>query len=241
MMQRARQGRLPAVVHLLHVAQRRSGSSRSTSPSCRGPRPTSCARTSSSTPPTSSPSTCSTAARRRSRSARRSPRRCRPPGASTPATSSSSTSPCGRAARSTSTTRSTSTSRATGPPPRSPARTLAPYLTPLNGSAARTRRCASCATCTSTAATTTTILVLLQARRATTSSLVVCTLDPHGVREGVARPRPARTRAASGATRSRRTTWSPGTRGAWGQHPYVRLDPLRRSVAHIVHVRPGAV
>ena len=51
---RARHGRLPPVLHLLHLAQRRSGSSRSTSRELsQRDRPPACGRTSSSTPPTS--------------------------------------------------------------------------------------------------------------------------------------------------------------------------------------------
>ena len=125
-------GRLPPVATRTSPGATRSGSSRSTSPSCRRRPRTSCGPTSSSTPPTSCTPTCSTAGRRRSRSGPCWPRRCRRPGASTPASSCSSTSPCGRAARSTSTPRSTSSGRATGPPPRREGRSLAPYLTRLN-------------------------------------------------------------------------------------------------------------
>ena len=67
-----------------------------------------CGRTSSPTPPTSSPSTWSTAARRPSRRASSSPRRSRRPTASTPASRASRTSRSSPAARSTSTRRSTS-------------------------------------------------------------------------------------------------------------------------------------
>ena len=75
------------------------------------------ARTCSSTPPTSSPSTCSSAGARPTGSAPRSPRRRRRPTACTPATSSSRTSR-GRGRKRTSTTRSTSTRSATGRAPR---------------------------------------------------------------------------------------------------------------------------
>ena len=54
MMRTLGDGRLPPVLHLLHLAQRRSGSSRSTSPSCRSETAApACGPTSSSTPPTS--------------------------------------------------------------------------------------------------------------------------------------------------------------------------------------------
>ena len=69
--------------------------------------------------------------------------------------------------------------------------------------------------------------------------LVVCTLDPHGAREGVVEldmPALGLHWSDNFAARDLVTghTW------VWGQHPYVRLDP-HQHVAHIVHVRPGAV
>ena len=142
--------RLHAVLHLLHLAHRPRPSSRST-PSSWSSRPTTCGRTSSSTPLTSCMRRCSTAARRSSRSAPCWRRCCRRPTASTPATSSTSTSPYDPAARSTSTARSTSCGRATGARPE---RSSAPYLTTLNRwRRANTPRCTGCATSTSTAAT----------------------------------------------------------------------------------------
>ena len=69
--------------------------------------------------------------------------------------------------------------------------------------------------------------------------VVVCTTDPHGVREGVVRL----DLDALGATPGGQviahdlvsdTTW------VWDDHPYVRLDP-HEQVAHIVHIRPGSV
>ena len=56
-------GRLPPVLHLLHLAQRARTRSTSTSRSWRARPTTRCGRTSSSTPPTSCTRSCSTAAR----------------------------------------------------------------------------------------------------------------------------------------------------------------------------------
>ena len=69
--------------------------------------------------------------------------------------------------------------------------------------------------------------------------LVVCTLDPHGAREGVVEldmPALGLHWTDNFAARDLVSghTW------VWGQFPYVRLDP-HQHVAHIVHVRPGAV
>ncbi len=69
--------------------------------------------------------------------------------------------------------------------------------------------------------------------------LVVCTLDPHGAREGVVEldlPALGLHWTDNFAARDLVTghTW------VWGERPYVRLDP-HQHVAHIVHVRPGAV
>ena len=74
MMRHARQGRLPPVLHLLHLAQQQGRARASTSASCPVRPPPTCGRTSSSTRRTSCTSTCSTAGRRRSRSGPCSPR-----------------------------------------------------------------------------------------------------------------------------------------------------------------------
>ena len=71
---RARRGRLPPELHLLHLAQRQVGARGLPPRGLPRVRPHRCGRTSSSTPPTSSTPTCSTAGRRRSRSAPRSRR-----------------------------------------------------------------------------------------------------------------------------------------------------------------------
>ena len=113
----------------------RSGRSRSTSRSSPARRRRTCARRSGPRRTTSSPPTCSTAARPPGSCAPRWPRRWCRPTASTPATSWSSTSP-GPASRSRSTTRSTSTrtARWSDYEPGGPkeGQSLAPYLTQIN-------------------------------------------------------------------------------------------------------------
>ena len=69
--------------------------------------------------------------------------------------------------------------------------------------------------------------------------LVVCTLDPHGVREGVLDLDLEALGMRHGDNFAARDLVS-GSTWVWGQYPYVRLDP-HAQVAHIVHVRPGAV
>ena len=234
MMHDARQGRLPPVLHLLHLAQRASASSRSTSPSCRRDRRTTCGRTSSSTPRTSCTPTCSTAgrpaftiravlaamlladlgrllrlravrARRRAAGQRGVPRLAR------------STS-CGP--------RDCAGGRARGP--------LAGAV-PRHGStrsAASTRRCSGCATCASTHVDND-ARHRASARRDRRDDrrddlvLVVVNLDPHGARETDRAPRPAGARPGLGRRlhRARRADRRRPTQ--WGQHNYVRLDPHR--------------
>jgi starch synthase (maltosyl-transferring) len=69
--------------------------------------------------------------------------------------------------------------------------------------------------------------------------LVVCTLDPHGAREGVVDLDLAALGLRPGDNFAARDLVS-GHTWVWGQQPYVRLDP-HQHVAHIVHVRAGAV
>ncbi len=88
---RARQGRLPPELHLLHLAQHQVGARGVPHRAQHRDGLVLPARTSSSTPPTSTRSSCSRAILRPSRSARCSPRPSPPPGASTPASSCSST------------------------------------------------------------------------------------------------------------------------------------------------------
>ena len=158
---------------------------------------------------------------------------CRP-GVSTQATSCSSTSRCARAARSTSTPRSTSTGRATTRPPRPPAGAWPATSRRSTGSAASTRPCNGCATCSSTQPTT--------PRSSPTPS------------RSSPMTRPTRSSSSSTSTRStsaRRPSRSTcrhsgfdwgaqldvtdllsGARYTLGQHNYVRLDP---------HVEPAHI
>ena len=69
--------------------------------------------------------------------------------------------------------------------------------------------------------------------------LVVCTLDPHGAREGVLDLDLPALGLEWGDTFAAHDLVT-GHTWPWGQYPYVRLDPYTH-VAHIVHVRPGAV
>ena len=81
---RAGQGRVHAVLHVLHLAQRQAGDHRLLRRAGRRPA-TTCGRASGSTPRTSCRSRCSAGIRRRSRCARCWRRPCRRPGACTPA------------------------------------------------------------------------------------------------------------------------------------------------------------
>ena len=130
-LQRTRDGRLPAELLLLHVAQHEGGARGVPRLDLATRPPTSCGRTSSSTPRTSSPSTCSTAGapaykiRAAIAATGAAPTACTPgyelfenvarPGP-----------------KRTSTTRSTSTRSATGRPRRRAGDSLAPYLRRLN-------------------------------------------------------------------------------------------------------------
>ena len=69
--------------------------------------------------------------------------------------------------------------------------------------------------------------------------LVVCTLDPHGAREGVLDLDLPALGLDWGDTFAAHDLVT-GQTWPWGQYPYVRLDPYTH-VAHILHVRPGAV
>ena len=69
--------------------------------------------------------------------------------------------------------------------------------------------------------------------------LVVCTLDPHGACEGVLELDLEALGLRHGDNFAARDLVS-GQTWVWGQFPYVRLDP-HVQVAHIVHVRAGAV
>ena len=69
--------------------------------------------------------------------------------------------------------------------------------------------------------------------------LVVCSLDPHGAREGVLDLDLPALGLHWGDSFAARDLIS-GHTWVWGQNPYVRIDP-HQHVAHVVHVRPGAV
>ena len=104
--------------------------------------------------------------------------------------------------------------------------------------ARRTRRCAGCATSRSTARHNDKIIAFSK-RAGDDVVLVVCTLDPHGAREGVLDLDLAALGMRHGDNFAARDLVS-GHTWVWGQYPYVRLDP-HAQVAHIIHVRPGAV
>ena len=110
------QGRLPPVLHVLHLAHDQGRADRVPDRAVRPGRPRTCGRTSSPTRPTSCTSTCSTAACPRLKSGRCWQQCLALPGVSTPAMSYVKIRRCGRAAKSTWTRRSTSTGRATGRP-----------------------------------------------------------------------------------------------------------------------------
>ena len=174
--------RLPPVLHATSPGAPASGSSRSTSRAARRARRR-CGRTSSSTPPTSCTRPCSTAARRRSRSAPCSPRRCRPtwgvysgyelfehvavaPGQRGVPRLREVPAAAARLGR----------RRCRGP---HRWRRTSPGST---RSAARTPRCSSCATCTSTHADDderARLLARRDRRRPATRCIVVVNLDPH--------------------------------------------------------------
>jgi starch synthase (maltosyl-transferring) len=69
--------------------------------------------------------------------------------------------------------------------------------------------------------------------------LVVATLDPHGAREGIVELDMPALGLHWNDNFAARDLVS-GHTWVWGQFPYIRLDP-HQHVAHIVHVRPGAV
>ena len=126
------QDRLPPVLHVLHLAQRRAGADRVRARAVRPRPPPTCGPTSSPTRRTSCTSTCSTAGCPRSRSGPCWPP-CSPrPGVSTPGTSCARTSRCGRAARSTWIRRNTSTGRATGTGAAGIGFGIADFITELN-------------------------------------------------------------------------------------------------------------
>ncbi len=115
--------------------------------------------------------------------------------------------------------------------------TLAPYLTQLNH-----WRCAHPALRRlrnlSFHGSTSDKVVAYSKREGDDVVLVVCTVDPHGAREGVLdldMPALGLDWDDSFAAHDLVTghTWM------WGRHPYVRLDP-HAQVAHVIHVRAGA-
>ncbi|MFN8147399.1 MAG: alpha-1,4-glucan--maltose-1-phosphate maltosyltransferase [Candidatus Nanopelagicales bacterium] len=117
-------------------------------------------------------------------------------------------------------------------------RTLTPYLTMLNG-IRRTHPALHRLRNLRFHPTSNDKIIAFSKREGDDVVLVVCTLDPHGAREGVVEldmPALGLHWTDNFAARDLVTghTW------VWGQRPYVRLDP-HQHVAHIVHVRPGAV
>ncbi|MFC6237734.1 alpha-1,4-glucan--maltose-1-phosphate maltosyltransferase [Longivirga aurantiaca] len=82
-------------------------------------------------------------------------------------------------------------------------------------------------------------LVVYSKREGDDVVLVVCTLDPYGVREGVLSLDLPALGLGWGDQFAARDLIS-GATYVWGQHPYVRLDP-HVQVAHVIHVRAGAV
>ena len=116
--------------------------------------------------------------------------------------------------------------------------TLAPYLTQLNEirrlhpSLHRLRNLRFHATSNDK-------LIAFSKRDGDDAVLVVCSLDPHGAREGVLDLDLPALGLHWGDSFAARDLIS-GHTWMWGQHPYVRLDP-HQHVAHVVHVRPGAL
>ena len=234
-------GRLPPELHLLHLAH---DAHRARDLPRRGvPRDLGgcCARTSSSTPPTSCTPTSSTAGRRRSRSAPPWPRPARRAGACTPASSSTSTWPSSRAARSTSTPRSTRSGSATGTAPTRAGATLAPYLTRLNE--IRRAHPALQQLRNVTVHTSDDDAMLVFSKSESTEAgddqvIVVVNLDPHH----------ARTTTVHLNMPALGMGWEDtftvhdeitGQDWQWGAHDYVHLDPCVEP-AHILSVRRTA-
>jgi starch synthase (maltosyl-transferring) len=69
--------------------------------------------------------------------------------------------------------------------------------------------------------------------------LVVCTVDPYGAREGILDLDLEALGLEAGDSFVAHDAVS-GDAWVWNRNPYVRLDP-HSQVAHIIHVRPGAV
>ncbi len=117
-------------------------------------------------------------------------------------------------------------------------RTLAPYLTQLNAWRASHPALRRLRNLTFHGSDNDRIIVFSK-REGDDVVLVVCTLDPHGAREGVLDLDLEALGMRHGDNFAARDLVS-GHTWVWGQYPYVRLDP-HAHVAHIIHVRPGAV
>ena len=167
---------------------------------------------------------------------RRWPRPARRPGACTPASSCSSTSPCARAARSTSTPRSTRSGSADwdGRRGRGPVAGAVPHAA-QPGPPRSTRRCSSCATSRSTTPTDDSIVVFSKTaqrrRRRDDTVIVVVNVDPHATREthrppGHAGAGPGLGGPVRGARRGhRRTSWTLGRAQLRPPRPVPRARP----------------
>ncbi|MBI1377673.1 MAG: DUF3416 domain-containing protein [Frankiales bacterium] len=117
-------------------------------------------------------------------------------------------------------------------------RTLAPYLTSLNAWRREHPALHRLRNLTFHGSTNDK-LIAYSKREGDDVVLVVCTLDPHGAREGVLDLDMAALGLRPGDNFAARDLVS-GNTWVWGQYPYVRLDP-HQQVAHVVHVRAGAV
>jgi starch synthase (maltosyl-transferring) len=117
-------------------------------------------------------------------------------------------------------------------------RTLAPYLTLLNGWRRKHPALRRLRNLHLHRSSNDKILVFSK-REGDDVLLVVCTLDPYGVREGVLDLDLPALGLDWGDTFAAHDLVT-GQTWPWGQFPFVRIDPYQH-VAHIVQVRPGAV
>jgi starch synthase (maltosyl-transferring) len=117
-------------------------------------------------------------------------------------------------------------------------RTLAPYLALLNGWRAQHPALRRLRNLHIHRSSNDKILVFSK-REGDDIVLVVCTLDPYGVREGVLDLDLPALGLDWGDTFAAHDLVT-GQTWPWGQFPFVRIDPYQH-VAHIVQVRPGAV
>ena len=227
--------RLPAVVHLLHLAQQQAGTDRVPHRAVGGGGLLHAAQLLRQHPRHPARVTSSTAAAPPSSCAPSWPPPSPPPGASTAATNCARTPRCARAARSTSTPRSTSSAPATGPRPHARAAPSPPSSPSLNAIRRRaTPRCTGCGTSASTTPTTTRCIAYSK-RTGPDTVLVVVNLDPHHTQEATVSldmPQLGLDWDDSLSVHDELT----GETYRWGRTNYVRLEP-GRAPAHVLHVQ----